>query len=235
MILLEKILTTLATRQVPIAESVTVTVRALRARELDAIADVLVRPAPPMGQNPLAGSDAPPIAREDDLGHQRRLRQWFSDLTTAECAVAIDLGVSIDGAEPVVFDACEPTKRGVWIRAAIEKMRELTEPQIRLVRDTLHDLGTRQLVREALRVFVVQAGEQRGAGEEIEIPASYDTTEPGLLMAAAARFRVGDPFAWIDGLEPGKRAAILADELIHRRREEDRLMILIQAGRVAGL
>jgi hypothetical protein len=55
------------------------------------------------------------------------------------------------------------------------------------------------------------------------------------LLAAAERFGVGDPVAWMDGLKPGERALLLANELVRREEEAKKTELLAAACGVAGL
>ena len=188
-----------------------------------------------MGKNPLAGSDAPPVPREDDVGYRRALSRWFSDLRTAEIAVAMDL---VHRPDKAAADTCfaDAADKDVWLRSAVAALKEtFSEPELRLLAESLESLSTRSMVQEAIRILIVEAdGEPKADSERLKIPEQFDTTEQGVLLSAAARFGVGDPFKWIDGLDAGQRSMAIAAELIRRREEADRAALVMSACRVAG-
>lgn len=232
---LAKICATLGTKEITLPGGRKVTVRALRASELDAIADAIPRPAPPLGKNPLQGSDAPPIPRDDDANYQKRSRRWYSDLRTAEACVAIDLECPLADAA-YTFLTTPDDKRDEWLRLAVRELRKVVpEPEIRLILETMDSLSTRDMVRESIKVlFVERDGEPKLSENEIRLPEKYDLTESGILMAAAARFHVGDPFAWVDGLDPAKRAIIIATEIAKMRDESEMKHLLLAAVGIAS-
>lgn len=232
-----KILTKIGTKDVQLPGGRLVTVRALRAVELDEVAGVFERPAAPYGVDPTKGSQAPPIQREDDAIYQRRLRRWYTDITCAEICIAIDLEIPFpagaENAPAVTIALVKPEQRAEWLRAAVVKLREaLLESEIRLLRDALFALSTTDLVNEMVKVlFVERADDHKLPENEVRIPENLDLSENGLLLSAAARFHVGDPFVWIDALQPGERAAILANELVKVRTENlDRQLLMASLG-----
>lgn len=238
MLTLENFNAKAATREVALSADLKVTVRVLRTRELNEIADIYVRPVAPYGKDPLKGSDAPSIQREDDVGYQRRLRRWYGDLRTAEIAVSIDLGVALDGGtDKMLYGACPAGRREAWLAEAVSQLQDVfTEPQLRMLAETMRTLSTVGLVKEAIKVLIVERdGKDRPVDDEnaIAIPQDYDTSETGLLMSAAARYG-RDPLPWIRELPAADKAIILAKELIEQQKESHRTALAAAALRVAS-
>lgn len=230
---LAKIASKIASREVRLDSERTVTVRALRVSEHEAVQDCFPRPAPPFGLDPTKGSNAPPIQRPDDVVYNRALRRWYANVTLAEVAIAIGLELDPLGPFPASGDM---VKDNEWLVAAAKQLRDqMTDADVRLLHEAMDQLGTLAMVKEAVRVLVVERDGSADVAPEIRIPEDYDNTETGLLLSAAERFGVGDPIAWIDGLDAGKRAMMLANELVRRQEEAERMRIAAAAVGLAGL
>ncbi len=230
-----KIASKIATAEVRLDASRVVTVRALRVVEHDAVQDAFPRPSPPYKNDPTKGSLAPPIQRADDVPYQRELRRWYTNVLMAEVALAIDLELEGDlsGGFPLNQDL--PTREG-WLQTAVKQLKDsMTEPEVRMLHDAMDKLGTVSMVKEAMRVLLVERDSDSPVDAEIRVPQNYDTSETGLLLAAAERFGVGDPVAWMDGLKPGERALLLANELVRREEEAKKTELLAAACGVAGV
>lgn len=233
---LDRIVTKIQTRELSLSEGRTLSVRALLASEQDDIADVFPRPSPPLGKNPLAGSEAPPIPRDDDAVYQKNLRRWYLNLRAAEAVVAIDLAIDFKGGS-YTFKTVSERDREEWLREAVKSLKSsMTEPEIRAITDTIERLNSRELVREAIKVMIVERDEDSKLDENaIKIPQNYDYTETGMLVSAAMQLGVGDPFPWIDSLDPGKRAAIIGAELIRRREESAKMEMMMSLMSAASI
>ncbi|MBS0186687.1 MAG: hypothetical protein JSS51_01375 [Planctomycetes bacterium] len=227
----------LKSKKVTLPSGIEINLRTLSSLEIDAIADLYPRPAPPLGKNPLAGTEAPPVPREDDVGYQKRLRRWYVDVRAAELAAAMDFEHPIDDtSESLTFASCPEARRSAWFASAVPALKSsLSEPELRLLTEEMHSLTTVPLVKEAIRILLVERDETRSAdGEkEIQVPQNYDRSELGLLMSAAERFGQ-DPLPWINRLEPGERQLILAQELIRKTEEAEKLTVLAAAARIAA-
>lgn len=230
-----KIASKIAATDVRLDPERTVKVRALRVVEVDAVQDAFPRPSPPYKNDPTKGSLSPPIQRADDIPYQRELRRWYTNVCLAEVALSIDLELSGETSGPFNLADDLPT-REAWLRAAVGELKEsMTEPEVRMLHDAMEKLGTVAMVKEAMKVLLVERDSDSPVEADIRIPQNYDTSETGLLLSAAARFGVGDPIAWMDKLEPGQRAMMLANELVRREEEGRRDSMLATACGVAGL
>jgi hypothetical protein len=223
----------IASRPVRLDADRTVTIRALRVSEHEAVQDCFPRPAPPFGPDPTKGSNAPPIQRPDDVIYNRALRRWYANVMLAE--VAIGIGLVLEDGRPFPASGDAVTDNG-WLVDATKQLRDkMTDADVRLLHEAIDQLGTVAMVKEAIRVLVVERDGSADVAPEIRIPEDYDNTETGLLLSAAERFGVGDPIAWIDGLDAGKRAMMLANELVRRQEENEKMRIAAAAVGIAGL
>ncbi|MBX3380858.1 MAG: hypothetical protein KF805_12260 [Phycisphaeraceae bacterium] len=234
----QRLLGRLRSKRVNLSGELELNLRVLSSMELDQIADLFPRPAPPLGQNPTAGSLAPPIPREDDVGYQRRLRRWYIDLRAAEVCVAIDYEHSVSNeAAAITFANCPEADRQAWLRSAVDSIKSLLpEPELRMLSDSMHELSTVPMVKEAIKILIIEReGElPPDVDNVIQIPQNYDRSEMGLLMTAAERYGQ-DPIPWIDQLEPAEKSAILAHEMIRRHEEAERMGMLMTAARIAAV
>lgn len=146
---INSIATRLQTRTVVLPGGRSIVVRALTASETHLVGvELIPRPVPPWGRDPAKGTSAPPVLREDDPDHQRRLRIWLEALKCAEVAIAADLATSDGDCWSAQTDN---QRRAAWLaKVRAELQAALTDAEITQLWEAVRIAGDAGQIESAL-------------------------------------------------------------------------------------
>jgi hypothetical protein len=150
------------------------------------------------------------VADEADPTHQRELRKWLKWVKRAQ------VSVSMQATEEWTGDK---------VKALAERAaKSFTNDEIELLWVRLRELSTGEMIRNAMTIIISPSadGGESDKGDSVQVPEAYAITEDGLMMRAAERFGQ-NPATWPKTLSPEERALTLANELVRRKEENERM------------
>jgi hypothetical protein len=172
-----------------------------------------------MVKDPNAGSLSPKIPNENDPEHVKALRLWLKWLKRAQVGIATQPKGKWDAAK---------------VRELAEKVAETyTTDEIEVLWVRLRELSTGEMLRHALSIIVTGNTEAEATEEPMKVPESYGLTEEGLMLRAAERFGQ-NPAEWPKTLSPEERAKVLANEIVRRREESEKMDAIRSALGILG-